>query len=88
MKIKLTGGFSDLQSTSSPFLPGDEVDIIQITQHCPDLGCCEVKYTIATPDWNDGQPFDAFKYFDKSEIDLSKWEKVCSKNLIIYYPPK
>jgi len=94
MFIQLKGEFTDVKINGkldySPFLPGDIIDVISITQLCTDLGCCEVEYTIQTDEWNDGKPFTAYKYFRNEEIpNWDEWQAVLDKDLLImtYYPP-
>ena len=93
MKIKLRGGFTDIvidgKFETSPFVPGDEVDVLEIVQTCPDKGCCEMEFVVQTPLWNDGKPFSAHKYYDKAEVDLEKFDALWdSDGLFTTYKPK
>lgn len=46
MKATIKYSFTDIvdgDSLASVLMAGDEIDVVSIKQHCPDLRCCEVE---------------------------------------------
>ena len=61
---------------------GDEIEVTEVHQGCPDLACCEVSIIATHEHFNNGQPFEGMAYITILEMNGRKWRDDIEKEFV------